>query len=72
MKIINKNKNTWNIEGDSGSNYTVKLRTCLDEMGSMFFKWECDCPSRKKPCKHVLFIESQTNAMDEQAEERFE
>jgi uncharacterized Zn finger protein len=70
VEITETGRNTWAVKSDSGNTYTVRLRTKLDEMGSMYFRWECDCPSRKYPCKHALAVEAQTEAVDEEAAER--
>lgn len=49
----------WQVESEShpGTWYNVRSSTKLDEMGSMYFKMTCDCPSRKHPCKHIIAIE---------------
>jgi uncharacterized Zn finger protein len=57
MKITETKSNCWQVESDSGNTYTVRHRTKLDADGCMYFKWECDCPSRKHPCKHVVAVE---------------
>jgi len=72
MKITETGRNRWNVLSDSGNTYAVRLRTCLDECGSMYFRWECDCPSRKRPCKHALAVEAATDAADDQAAERID
>lgn len=72
MKIVSASKNKWHVLSDSGKTYLVSLKTKLDEMGSMYFAWDCDCPSRKAPCKHIDFVEQQTTAMDDQSQERIE
>ena len=59
----------WGVESDSGNTYTVRRRTKLDEMGGMYFAWECDCPAWKT-CKHIRAVEDLCQAVDEQAEER--
>ena len=72
MKITENGQNKWQVESDSGNTYDVALQTKLDEMGSMFFRWACTCPSRKYPCKHALAVADATAVVDAQAEERVE
>lgn len=72
MTITEVAPRKWSVESDSGNTYEVRLRTKLDELGSMYFQWECDCPSRKHPCKHALAVEAQTDAVDDEAAERIE
>jgi len=70
MTVTELGRNRWSVLSDtSGKTYTVRLRTRLDECGSMYFRWECDCPSRKT-CKHIRVVEEATSAVDAQAEER--
>ena len=70
MGITEAGRNRWSVLSDSGNTYNVRFRTHLDAGGSMYFRWECDCPSRKYPCKHALAVEADTDAVDEQASER--
>jgi len=42
----------WEVLSTSGKTYTVTTKTCIGEMGSMFFTWQCDCPARKR-CRHI-------------------
>jgi len=72
MEIVETRKNEWSILSDSGNIYTVKMETKLDSMGSMYFRWNCDCPSRKQPCKHQIAIQNKYCATDDQAGEREE
>ena len=72
MEITNTGRNTWAVRSDSGNTYEVQLRTQLDDMGSMYSAWTCDCPSRKHPCKHALAVEADTAAVDEPAAERID
>ena len=69
MRISNAGNNRWSVLSDSGNTYTVRLRTCLDEMGSMYFRWQCTCPARGH-CKHITAVEAETEPVDEQAAER--
>lgn len=66
MKITEMGNNRWRVDSDSGKTYNVRLRTKLDAAGSMYFEWECDCPSRKYPCKHALAVEAATHGVDDQ------
>ena len=61
----------WSVESDSGNTYTVRHKTKLDEMGSMYFVWECNCPARKT-CKHIDAVADECQAADDQADERDE
>ena len=64
--------NRWRVVSDSGETYGVALLARLNQMGSMYFKWSCTCPSRKQPCKHALAVEQALESVDEQAMERIE
>lgn len=46
----------WSVESCSGSTYTVRCITRLDECGSMFFTYQCNCPARKR-CRHIEAVE---------------
>jgi uncharacterized Zn finger protein len=70
MKITETGNNRWSVESDSGKVYEVRLRTRLDEMGSMFFTWECNCPSRQHPCKHCRAVGAEYPPYDDEAGER--
>jgi uncharacterized Zn finger protein len=45
-------KGAYKVTSESGKTYTVRSRTRLDDMGSMFFEWSCDCPARGT-CRHI-------------------
>ena len=70
MEITGTGKNTWDVASPSGNTYHVSMQTKLDAGGSMFFRWSCDCPSRKYPCKHAVAVEAGTDSVDEQSQER--
>ena len=72
MEITEIKRNRWSVESDSGHTYEVRFVTHLDENGSMYFTWSCDCPAGRygKSCKHIRAVENETSSMDDQAEER--
>ena len=70
MEIMEIGRNRWSVLSDGGNTYDVRLRARLDAMGSMYFAWECSCPSRERPCKHARAVEAATESADEQAAER--
>ena len=72
MDINYIGNNRWNVKSGSGNMYGVRFATKLDELGGMYFRWECDCPSRKYPCKHALAVEAATDSPDAQAAERIQ
>ena len=51
----------WVVESTSGSTYHVHMRTRMDEMGSYYGSWECDCPARKR-CRHIEAVEDMRGA----------
>ena len=62
----------WDVLSDSGKTYRVKITTMLDEMGCMYFKWTCNCPSRKSPCKHIIAVDEEYPPLDDEVGERCE
>ena len=73
MKITETDRG-WDVLSDSGKTYEVRRETRLDEMGSMYFEMTCTCPSRKRPCKHVIAVEESDSAEDlpDEIQERIE
>lgn len=69
----NTGKNEWAVQGSRGDEYTVRYQTKLDELGSLFFVWTCDCPAgrRGRNCKHVQAVQAGTQGTAE-AESRTE
>ena len=45
------------VHSTSGKIYEVKNVTNLDELGSIYFEWRCDCPARKR-CRHIDAVEA--------------
>ena len=70
MRITKTSQNHWDVRSDSGMTYEVRWLTKLDEEGCMYFVWRCSCPSHQNPCKHALAVESEWQAVDEEAAER--
>ena len=70
MRITKTSQNHWDIESESGKTYQVRLLTKLDLLGSIYFVWRCSCSSHQNPCKHALAVESEWQAVDEEAAER--
>jgi len=57
--------------------HSVTCTTKIDRMGSMYFKWECDCKGFqfRHTCKHInQVIDDSANSsdIDDQIIERFE
>ena len=61
----------WEVHSDSGNTYEVRHIMRMDEMGSLYFVWTCDCPARKR-CKHIAAVEEEWEAVDAQSDERDE
>ena len=59
----------WHVTSDSGNTYTVQLRNMLSASGSLYFRWECDCPSHYE-CKHIRAVKAYIEPVDDQAGER--
>ena len=55
--IADANGNRWTVRSASGSAYAVRRRMCMDECGSYYDRWECDCPARKR-CRHIDAVEA--------------
>lgn len=56
IKSITEIDDEFEVVSNSGSTYIVKSITKLDEMGSMYFKYECNCPAWKR-CRHINAVE---------------
>lgn len=52
LKNIDGNANSYRVLSQTGQTYVVTNETCLDECSSMFFRWNCTCPARKR-CRHI-------------------
>jgi len=60
--------NRWLVRTENGSEHTVRFRQHLDELGCLYFTWQCDCPY--PDCRHVDYVADHTAAVDDQAAER--
>ena len=72
MKITKVGRYRWQVLSDSGNTYDVGRWPKMDILGSMYLRWECSCPSRQRPCKHVRAVVADTEAADAQAAERIQ
>lgn len=52
LKNIDETGGNYRVLSQTGQTYVVANKTCLDECGSMFFRWNCTCPARKQ-CRHI-------------------
>lgn len=59
--IIDAPGGGWTVQSASGSTYHVASKPCLDEMGSMYFRWTCSCPARGR-CRHIDAVEQMRHA----------
>lgn len=62
--------NPYTVVSASGNTYTVRRSTKMDELGSYYEKYTCDCPARKT-CRHIAAVQQMEHA-ELEAAERFE
>ena len=46
----------WEVASPSGATYEVRVRTKMDECGSLYFTTDCTCPARAQ-CVHIEAVD---------------